>query len=173
MCGASSLPLPPAHTQVQKASTPTYLSAISSTSHPNGKAIATGDPITLAWQFVGAGSAVCTHDGAPVSNGIHGKCVSPLTVTARAFGSAATTHEVRVVFTDVCGRERTAKYSYTQAGLTVLTAPEVVTTTGGCEAGAPGGACSPVAVLLRRVAPQGGSALSSLRVLSCQAFNPL
>ncbi|KIY98911.1 hypothetical protein MNEG_9051 [Monoraphidium neglectum] len=115
---------------VQKSSTLTTLSQISSPSHSSGQAIAAGDNIVLSWQFAGAGSAVCTHDGAVVSNSLGNKCVSPLTVTARAFGSASSKHTVEVTFMDVCGRERVAEFDYTAKGLTVVTQPEVLNTDG-------------------------------------------
>ena len=111
---------------VQKASTPTTLSAISSTSHGKGERVEPGDKIVLTWRFRGVGAATCTHDGAAVSNAPNGKCVSPLTVVAKDFGKDDTRHAVRVTFADVCGRVREADFEYTQAGVRTLSATEVV-----------------------------------------------
>lgn len=124
---------------LQRASTPTTLSAISCTSHAPKQAVAAGDAVTLAWQFNGAGNATCTHDGAPVSNAPNGACASPLTVTALPFGAgAAASHAVVVAFTDVCGRRRTAEFSYAAAGVTAVTPPEVLNDDGTVTvAGAP------------------------------------
>jgi hypothetical protein len=111
---------------VQKASTPTTLSAISSTSHARGQAVAPGDAVTLTWKFVGVGTATCTHDGLPVSNAPGGLCRSPLTVTAKAFSSGRAPHAVNVTFADVCGRSRTAAFTYTQAGVAAVTPTEIL-----------------------------------------------
>jgi hypothetical protein len=97
---------------VQKASTPTTLSAIACTSHPVSRAVGAGDSVVLTWQFIGIGSATCMHDGEVVSNAPAGTCVSPLTITARAFSAALPTHKLVVTFTDVCGRVRTAEFDY-------------------------------------------------------------
>jgi hypothetical protein len=117
---------------VPRATPPTTLSALACTSHSSASRVAAGEPIVLTWQFRGAGSATCTHDGAPVSNAAGGKCVSPLTVIARSFGASAgaAAHTVNVTFTDVCGRERTADYAYTQAGVTALTPLEFLNADG-------------------------------------------
>ncbi|GBF90081.1 hypothetical protein Rsub_02789 [Raphidocelis subcapitata] len=109
---------------VQKNSTLTTLSAISSSSHAKGKPVEAGDKIVLNWRFRGIGSATCTHDGAAVSNAPRGKCVAPMTITAKDFGGEDTRHTVVVTFTDVCGRVRTADFEYTQRGVKTLTATE-------------------------------------------------
>ncbi|KAI8470461.1 MAG: hypothetical protein J3K34DRAFT_420580 [Monoraphidium minutum] len=111
---------------VQKNSTLTTLSAISSSSHGRGEAVLAGDKIGLNWRFRGIGSATCTHDGAPVSNAPNGKCMSPLTITAKDFGSATTRHKVAVTFTDVCGRVKSAAFEYTQEGVKTLSATEAL-----------------------------------------------
>jgi len=111
---------------VQKASTLTTLSAISCTSHTEDEAVKAGDKITLTWEFRGAGSAVCTHDGLTASNSPNGKCVSPLQVTARTFSTTGAKHTVLVTFTDVCGRARKAEFVYSEAGLVVMTPSEVL-----------------------------------------------
>jgi hypothetical protein len=111
---------------VQKNSTLTTLSAISSSSHAAGRPVEAGDKIVLNWKFRGIGSATCTHDGMPASNAANGKCVSPLTITAKDFGSEDTRHSVVVTFTDVCGRVRKADFEYTQQGVKTLSAAEVL-----------------------------------------------
>jgi len=111
---------------VQKNSTLTTLSAISSSSHAKGRPVEAGDKIVLNWRFRGVGNAVCTHDGLTVANAPNGKCVSPFTITAKDFGEDATDHEVLVTFTDVCGRSRKAEFQYTQKGVRALTATEVL-----------------------------------------------
>jgi hypothetical protein len=111
---------------VQKNSTLTTLSAISSSSHAAGRPVEAGDKIVLNWKFRGIGSATCTHDGVAVANAAHGKCVSPLTINARDFGSEDTRHTVVVTFTDVCGRVREAEFEYTQRGVKTLSATEVL-----------------------------------------------
>jgi hypothetical protein len=58
------------------------------------------------------GTATCTHDAAPVPN-----CKSPLTIQANTITSADTKHNFTVTFTDVCGRVKTAHFSYTQKGI--------------------------------------------------------
>lgn len=110
---------------VQKGSTKTTLSAISSPSHPRGKRVRAGQQVVLEWQFRGVGAATCTHDGAAVSNADDGKCVSPLTVeAARDVAAGDSRHTVTVTFNDVCGRVRTAEFEYTQQGVKPLTPPE-------------------------------------------------
>ncbi|KIY95900.1 hypothetical protein MNEG_12061 [Monoraphidium neglectum] len=111
---------------VQKNSTLTTLSAISSASHSAGEAVQAGDKIVLNWKFRGIGSATCTHDGQPASNAANGKCVSPLTITAKDFGSAKTRHKVEVTFTDVCGRVKNAGFEYNQEGVKTLSATEAL-----------------------------------------------
>lgn len=101
---------------VQKGSTPTTLSAISSSSHVPGQAVLPGQKVVLNWQFRGVGSATCTHDGQVAANAEDGKCVSPLTVQARDVSSVDTKHSVVVTFSDVCGGVRTAEFEYTQVG---------------------------------------------------------
>lgn len=54
---------------VQKASTPTTLSALAVTSHAPFQAVKAGDALTLTWQFNGVGSATCAHDAAAVRCG--------------------------------------------------------------------------------------------------------
>ncbi|GBF95902.1 hypothetical protein Rsub_08493 [Raphidocelis subcapitata] len=128
---------------VQKGSTPTTLSAISSASHAPGQQVLPGQQVVLTWQFRGVGSATCLHDGQPVSNAADGKCVSPLTIEARDVSADDTTHSVAVAFADVCGGEKKAEFEYTQAGVRPLTATEVVNSDGSIEmimAAAPSGA---------------------------------
>jgi hypothetical protein len=115
---------------VQKLSTPTTLGTISCTSHLGTQAVKAGDKVVLAWRFSGIGSATCTHDGMVASNAPASKCVSPLTVTARAMSTAATRHAVVVTFTDVCGRARTAEFAYTEAGVVAVTPTEVLAADG-------------------------------------------
>jgi hypothetical protein len=110
---------------VQKASTPTTLSAISCSNQASVTKVTGGDMLELTWQFTGAGSATCAHDGVAIANGPNGTCVSPLSVTARDFASAAT-HAVTVTFTDVCGRVRNAEFQYTAAGVQSITPTEVL-----------------------------------------------
>jgi hypothetical protein len=111
---------------VQKSSTLTTLSAISSSSHAAGRPVEAGDKIVLNWRFRGIGSATCTHDGVSVANAPGGKCVSPLSITAKDFGSEDTRHSVVVTFTDVCGRVRKADFEYTQQGVKTLSPAEVL-----------------------------------------------
>jgi hypothetical protein len=111
---------------VQKGSTPTTLSAISSSSHVPGQAVLAGQNVVLTWQFRGVGSATCTHDGQVVSNAEDGKCVSPLAIQARDVASTDTKHGVVVTFSDVCGGLKTAEFEYTQSGVRPLTATEIV-----------------------------------------------
>lgn len=124
---------------LQRASTPTILSAISCTSHAPSQDVAEGDTVTLEWRFNGAGSATCKHDGAPVSNAPNGKCVSPLNITALPFGdgaaAATAAHAVVVAFDDVCGRRRTAEFSYARTGVTAVTPTEVLNSDGTVSVG--------------------------------------
>jgi len=115
---------------VQKSSTPTTLSAISSSSHAAGRPVEAGDKIVLNWRFRGVGSATCMHDGLTIANAPNGKCVSPLTITAKDFGEDTTNHEVVVTFTDVCGRSRKAEFEYTQQGVKTMSAAEILTADG-------------------------------------------
>jgi hypothetical protein len=116
---------------VQKASTPTTLSAIACTSHPVSRAVAVGDAVVLTWQFNGIGSATCKHDGEVVSNAAGGTCASPLTITARAFSAAAPTHKLVVTFSDVCGRARTAEFDYTAQVRVLVLGPSNIGGKGG------------------------------------------
>jgi hypothetical protein len=111
---------------VQRKSTPTTLSAISSSSHKPGQPVQPGDKIVLNWKFRGVGSATCTHDGMAVANAPSGRCSSPLTITAKDFGADETRHAVQVTFADVCGRVRKAEFQYTQQGVKTLTATEIL-----------------------------------------------
>ena len=72
----------------------------------------TGSTLKLQWTFNGVGTATCTHDGITVPN-----CKSPLTLQANAITSADTKHSFTVTFSDVCGRVKTANFSYTQKGV--------------------------------------------------------
>jgi len=128
---------------VQKGSTLTTLSTLSSSSHVPGQAVLAGQKVVLNWQFRGVGSATCTHDGFVTSNAADGKCVSPLTVEARDVSATDTKHAVVVTFNDVCGGVRTAEFEYTQAGVVPLTAAETLNADGTIskvmEAGGPAG----------------------------------
>jgi hypothetical protein len=112
---------------VQKNSTLTTLSAISSSSHAKGRPVEAGDKIVLNWKFRGIGVATCTHDGMAVANAPGNKCAPPLTITARDIGADDTRHDVTVTFTDVCGRVRKAEFQYSQKGVKTLTATEILT----------------------------------------------
>jgi hypothetical protein len=72
----------------------------------------TGSLIKLEWTFSGIGKTACTHDGVPVPT-----CKSPLTLKANAIATEDTKHNFTVTFTDVCGRVKTASFSYTQKGV--------------------------------------------------------
>jgi hypothetical protein len=62
---------------------------------------------------VAAGTERCFHDGLEVTSR---PCVSPFVLTAKPFGADAPTHNFSVVITDVCGNNKTAKYSYSTDG---------------------------------------------------------
>lgn len=116
---------------VQKMTTPTTLSAISCTNSAGTTKITAGDELIFTWQFSGVGSATCTHDGVAVSNVMNNvNCVSPLSITAKDVSSTDTAHTVAVTFTDVCGRERTAQYQYTQTGVKAVTSTEILNSDG-------------------------------------------
>lgn len=100
---------------------PTYLSAIKSTSHGPRDDVEPGQEIVLSWEFRGVGTALCTHDGEPLSNtedGVH--CRSPLAFAA-ADDLKNGKHTVKVAFTDVCGGEKEAEFEYTADGVLALT----------------------------------------------------
>jgi hypothetical protein len=92
-----------------------------------------GDQLTFSWTFRGVGSAVCLHDGEVVDN-----CTSPVKVAAKAL-TADTKKTFTVVFTDICGRQKNASYSYTQSGVTADSKVELpITGTGGTGTGTGG-----------------------------------
>lgn len=107
---------------VQKSTTPTIIADIKS--NKAGKAIVTGDPIVLTWQFGGAGTTTCKHDNDPL-----GECDSPFTLAARDVQNGLN-HTVTVSFLDVCGRTRDAKYTYSAQGAVVNTPKETLATDG-------------------------------------------
>jgi hypothetical protein len=119
---------------VQKGSTPTTLSAISSSSHLPGQTVLPGQKVVLNWQFRGVGSATCLHDGQVVSNAADGKCVSPLTIEARDVASVDTKHAVVVTFDDVCGGHKKAEFEYTQEGVRPVTPAEILRPDGTIQA---------------------------------------
>jgi hypothetical protein len=85
-----------------------------------------GDQLTFSWTFRGVGSAVCYHDGAVVAD-----CASPVKVAAKALTATDAKKTFTVVFTDVCGRQKNASYSYTQSGVTADSKVELPITTAG------------------------------------------
>jgi hypothetical protein len=93
-----------------------------------------GDQLTFSWTFRGVGSAVCYHDGAVVAD-----CASPVKVAAKALTATDAKKTFTVVFTDVCGRQKNASYSYTQSGVTADSKVELpITGTGGTGTGTGG-----------------------------------
>ena len=76
----------------------------------------TGSTIKFEWTFSGVGKATCSHDGVPVPN-----CKSPVTLKANAITTEDTKHAFTVIFNDVCGRVKTANFSYTQKGVVTET----------------------------------------------------
>ncbi len=85
----------------------------------------------LKWNFRGIGEATCTHDGVPVAG-----CTSPFTLTVLDVAEADKSHTFQVTFTDVCGNDEVAKFTYTQKGITAVSQPNIpsVLTTGGTTA---------------------------------------
>eukprot|EP00879_Flechtneria_rotunda_P012068 GHRR01012603.1.p1 GENE.GHRR01012603.1~~GHRR01012603.1.p1 ORF type:complete len:267 (+),score=97.38 GHRR01012603.1:1200-2000(+) len=77
-------------------------------------AIKTGDNITFTWSFAGImKKQECYHDTEQLIS-----CTSPLVVAAK---NTSSQHTFRVVFTDMCGKEAEAKYTYSATGVTVVT----------------------------------------------------
>ena len=66
----------------------------------------------LEWTFNGVGTTACTHDGVTVLN-----CKAPMVIQANEISSEDTKHNFTVTFTDICGREKVASFSYTQKGV--------------------------------------------------------
>jgi hypothetical protein len=171
---ATSVVIDHALVGVQKASTPTTLSAISCANQASVTKVTAGDALELSWKFTGVGSATCAHDGAPVSNAPNGTCVSPLTVHAGDVAASAA-HKVTVTFTDVCGRTRTAEFQYTAAGVQAVTPTEVlkddgtiqiITLTGG---GSPTNRTSTGGAGARRAARAGSVVAGALGALALLA----
>lgn len=60
---------------------------------------------------------VCYHDAEEILG-----CESPVSVKAPATGNSTDVHTFRVLFTDVCGHEKNATFSYTiESGITNMT----------------------------------------------------
>lgn len=93
----------------------------------------TGDKIKLTWTFRGIGEDTCTHDGVAVD------CTSPHTLIAQDVSTEDKKHDFVVTFTDICGNEEVAKFSYTQKGVVTESKPNVPDNiTGGGEGLKPG-----------------------------------
>ncbi|KAF8065490.1 hypothetical protein HT031_003091 [Scenedesmus sp. PABB004] len=128
------------------------LSAISS--DKEGAAIATGDNITFSWTFSGLeASQVCVHGNTtidPCEPGAGG-----LVVAAQALADAEAEVTFSVLFTDVCGRNATAEYKYTQRGVQLVSVVDDGAAAGG---GAGGAGAGGVAVVRNAAAGLAGPA---------------
>ena len=94
------------------------------------------EQITLTWQFTGKGDLTCNHGDEVIV-----PCASPLVITPKPLADDTTTIAVSISFVDSCGTTKKAEFTYSKAGVQVISKvddpavipPEITPGAGGVE----------------------------------------